>query len=101
VQFETVKVQLVELDEMKAFVSKGKDVKLKSDTDDKDVKFQEAHLFAKQPTAAQVETRITQFRKKLRDMELTIKLKDDNKTVALGTSKINYMEYVCDKGRGC
>ena len=46
--------QLEELRAMKAAVKAGKDVKVKSETTDKEAKLAEAHLFPKQPTAAQV-----------------------------------------------
>ena len=40
----------------------------------------------------QVEKKLIYFRQKLVQNGLTLQLKDENKTVALGTAKINYME---------
>ncbi|KAF8819945.1 putative Dna topoisomerase I, partial [Cardiosporidium cionae] len=36
--------------------------------------------------------KLTQFQKRKNNLELKIRTKDDNKTVSLGTSKINYMD---------
>jgi len=57
-----------------------------------DAKFQKAHLWEKVPNAEQVGKRITNWTAKINKMELDLKHKDDNKDVALGTSKINYMD---------
>lgn len=92
-QIEQLKSQLSELQRMKADVAKGKAIALKEGAaETAEGKAAEAHLFPKQPTADQVETRIKSWNKKVRDLETQIKLKDDNKTVALGTAKINYMD---------
>ncbi|KAK2195407.1 bifunctional DNA topoisomerase I [Babesia duncani] len=40
----------------------------------------------------QCQTKLTRAKAKLKDHCLKMKMKDDNKTVALGTSKINYMD---------
>jgi hypothetical protein len=58
----------------------------------KKLKEEEAHLFAKQPTADEVAKRLTAFRDKLEKHRLDMRNKDENKAVALGTSKINYMD---------
>jgi DNA topoisomerase I len=39
-----------------------------------------------------IDVEIEKLKSKLKDQELTKKVKDDNKTVALGTSKINYCD---------
>lgn len=51
-----------------------------------------AHLFAKQPSSDQVGKRIDAWDNKISKLELNIRNKDENKEVALGTSKINYMD---------
>eukprot|EP00980_Cylindrotheca_fusiformis_P016400 scaffold4887_cov118-Cylindrotheca_fusiformis.AAC.10 len=55
-------------------------------------KFNQAHLWEKVPTKAQVIKRITNWGNKITKMEMDLKHKDDNKEVSLGTSKINYMD---------
>ncbi|CAM9833097.1 unnamed protein product, partial [Phaeothamnion confervicola] len=55
-------------------------------------KFEDAHLFAKTPSAEQVEARVKQWTEKIRKLEVDIRDKEDNKEVALGTSKKNYMD---------
>ena len=57
-----------------------------------DAKFKKAHLWEKVPTKDQVSKKIQSWTKKIEKMELDLKHKDDNKDVALGTSKINYMD---------
>jgi DNA topoisomerase I len=58
----------------------------------KRVKEEESHLFAKQPSNDEVSKRLTLWRDKLEKHRLDMRNKDDNKAVALGTSKINYMD---------
>ncbi len=55
-------------------------------------KAKDAHLFAKTPSVDQVERRLDQWVEKITKLELDIRNKDENKEVALGTSKINYMD---------
>lgn len=57
-----------------------------------DFKFTQAHLWEKVPTRDQVVKRIQHWTAKIAKMEMDLKHKDDNKDVALGTSKINYMD---------
>lgn len=57
-----------------------------------DTKFQEQHLWEKAPSKDQVTKKLTSWGEKIKKMELNIKHKDDNKEVALGTSKLNYMD---------
>jgi DNA topoisomerase-1 len=57
-----------------------------------DIKFQQAHLWEKVPSKDQVIKRIQNWNNKISKMEMDLKHKDDNKEVALGTSKINYMD---------
>ena len=51
-----------------------------------------SHMYKSQPTEKQVEKRLETFEKRLASMKLKLKDLDDNKEVALGTSKINYMD---------
>jgi hypothetical protein len=46
------------------------------------------------PSCVQVETRLAAFRTKLHTFSVKLQDKDENKTVALSTAKINYMECV-------
>lgn len=65
------------------------------DTDEARVKRlreEESHLFAKQPALEDVQKRRETWREKLSKLELEIRNKEENKEVALGTSKINYMD---------
>lgn len=55
-------------------------------------KLAEAHLFKSIPTADQLEKRVEQWSAKIRKLEVDIRNRDENKEVALGTSKINYMD---------
>jgi DNA topoisomerase-1 len=49
-------------------------------------------MFDVQPSAQQVESRLAQFEKKLDTMRHKTGEQEKNMTVALGTSKINYMD---------
>jgi DNA topoisomerase-1 len=44
------------------------------------------------PSLDQVERQLEKWTEKIRKLEVDIRNKDDNKEVALGTSKINYMD---------
>ena len=46
----------------------------------------------KTPTVASIETRIDNWADNIRKLEVDIRNRDENKEVALGTSKINYMD---------
>lgn len=52
----------------------------------------EAHMFTKPPTTTQVLDRLKQFNMRYEKQKLRVKMKDENSTVALNTSKINYMD---------
>ena len=85
--------QKVALHSMRKRRKKGKDVKLKGEPGKTtEEKRKVAHLFMRQPTVDQVEKRIVAWEKRIATQKLNLKNKDDNKTVALGTSKINYMD---------
>lgn len=53
---------------------------------------EQMHLFAKTPNEEQVQKRIDQWNEKIRKLEIDLRNKDENKEVALGTSKINYCD---------
>jgi DNA topoisomerase-1 len=53
---------------------------------------EESHLWAKQPDALSVTKRIRAWEDKLEKLQSDMRNKDENKNVALGTSKINYMD---------
>jgi DNA topoisomerase I len=57
-----------------------------------DAKFDKAHLWEKVPSSEQVTKKIELWTKKISKMEMDLKHRDDNKEVALGTSKLNYMD---------
>jgi DNA topoisomerase I len=46
----------------------------------------------KVPTVASIENRIENWADNIRKLEVDIRNRDENKEVALGTSKINYMD---------
>lgn len=72
---------------------KKEDIKLKTAVKiDKEEMKKQAHLFAKQPSEEQMKKRIQMWTKKIKTQKLNLKNKNDNKTVALGTSKINYCD---------
>ena len=58
----------------------------------KKLAFAEAHLWPKAPSADLLDARIAQWEEKIEKEEAKFRDKDDNKAVALGTSKINYMD---------
>jgi hypothetical protein len=72
---------------------KGKDA-AKETAEEKAEKAEKAHMFVRQPTEAQVSQRLTSYRVKLSSHRVAMRMKDENKSVALGTAKINYMECV-------
>ena len=51
-------------------------------------KFTQNHLWEKEPTKDQVVKKLNTWKEKIKKMEVNIKHKDDNKEVALGTSKV-------------
>jgi len=53
-----------------------------------ELKFTQNHLWEKEPSKDQVVKKIENWKEKIKKMELNIKHKDDNKEVALGTSKV-------------
>ncbi len=56
-------------------------------------KFKVGHLFAKTPTSEeQIDKRIDTWTEKIKKLEVSVRDRQDNKEVSLGTSKINYMD---------
>jgi len=55
-------------------------------------KFAEKHKFSRVPTVEQLDARIDAWKESVRKLEVDIRNRDENKEVALGTSKINYMD---------
>lgn len=55
-------------------------------------KFQEKHLSKTIPTLSSLENKIQRWQEDIRKLETDIRNRDENKEVALGTSKINYMD---------
>lgn len=52
----------------------------------------EKHKFKTVPSESAIDARIQKWAEDIRKMELDIRIRDENKEVALGTSKINYMD---------
>ena len=55
-------------------------------------RFLEKHMFRTQPTAEALTTRAEKWADDIRRLEVDIRNRDENKEVALGTSKINYRD---------
>lgn len=55
-------------------------------------RFLEKHLFKTNPSADSIKARIEKWDEDIKKLEADIKNRDENKEVALGTSKINYMD---------
>ncbi|KDO34473.1 hypothetical protein SPRG_00537 [Saprolegnia parasitica CBS 223.65] len=95
-QLDQMKDQLKELEEMKLLLKKNKtkqiQIKTEEPDDDAEAKKAQAHRFSKVPTADQVDKKIDSWKKKIKALDLRLRDKNDNKEVALGTSKINYMD---------
>lgn len=100
-QLDQLKDQLKDLKQMQTLISKDKagSIKLKkekptSDNKEEDAlaKKAQAHLFQRTPSADQVAKKIENWKKKIKALSLRLQDKTDNKEVALGTSKLNYMD---------
>lgn len=91
---DLLRSQVHALSKMVSRIKKGKDVKVAPSEPpaDKEARAKISHLFKRQPSEQQVRKRRTVFATRLQNLELDMKNKDDNKGVALGTSKINYMD---------
>ena len=90
------KKQINDLKKMLSQLKKGKgdDIKMYPSVAPKEKEKRDkiSHLFKRMPNVEQLKKRKTVFVGRLNNLELDMKNKDDNKTVALGTSKINYMD---------
>jgi DNA topoisomerase-1 len=91
---DLLRSQVHALSKMVSRLKKGKSVKVAPDEPpaDKEERVKISHLFKRQPSEEQVRKRRQVFATRLQNLELDMKNKDDNKGVALGTSKINYMD---------
>eukprot|EP01138_Halocafeteria_seosinensis_P016337 gb/GECG01016668.1/.p1 GENE.gb/GECG01016668.1/~~gb/GECG01016668.1/.p1 ORF type:complete len:791 (+),score=179.03 gb/GECG01016668.1/:1-2373(+) len=66
----------------------GKDLTEKQ----KEEKQKKQHMFQKQPSADQLKKRLDNYESRHAKLSIDLQNKDENKQVALGTSKINYMD---------
>jgi DNA topoisomerase-1 len=55
-------------------------------------RFEEKHMFKTNASADTIKARIDKWTEDIERLELDIRSRDENKEVALGTSKINYMD---------
>jgi len=55
-------------------------------------RFDEKHMYKTTPALTSIESRLEKWVEDLRKLEVDIRNRDENKEVALGTSKINYMD---------
>lgn len=90
---ELLKSQLTALEKMARRRAKGKEVRLKTyEGDDKEKKREQSHLYKTQPSVESVVKRINSWKAKIKTKTVDLQNREDNKAVALGTSKINYMD---------
>jgi DNA topoisomerase I len=94
VRRDILRKQCVDLKKMMSRIKKNKEIKLYPSKvpESKEDRAKISHLFKRMPSLDQVRKRRVTFEGRLNKLELDMKNKDDNKTVALGTSKINYMD---------
>ena len=55
-------------------------------------KFKTKHMYKSTPSLESIEGRVEKWVEQIKKLELDIRNRDENKEVALGTSKINYMD---------
>jgi DNA topoisomerase-1 len=94
---ERLRIKERQLEELRAHYKrrrKGKDIRLQPQKmpEDKTERMKLSHLYARQPDPAKVADRIAAFEKSLKNLRSNVKNKEDNKSVSLSTSKINYMD---------
>ena len=91
---DLLKKQINDLKKMLSKSKKGDEIKLYPSEvpKDKEKRDKISHLFKRNPSEEQIRKRKKVFQSRLSNLEMDMKNKDDNKTVALGTSKINYMD---------
>lgn len=63
-----------------------------AEKNDKKRKLLQKHYFKSEPSADAIENRLEKWKEAIRKLEVDIRNRDENKEVALGTSKINYMD---------
>ena len=104
-QLETLEAQVADLTKWLRAAKAGKDIPLKDTSkpchalktseltdDQKQARAAERHMFPRAPSADQVRDRLAQYRVRVDKHKLKMRNKDENKAVALNTSKINYMD---------
>lgn len=104
-QLETLEAQVADLAKWLRAAKAGKDIPLKDTSkpchalktseltdDQKQARAAERHMFPRAPSADQVRDRLAQYRVRVDKHKLKMRNKDENKAVALNTSKINYMD---------
>jgi DNA topoisomerase-1 len=79
-------------DEEKLSAAADLEVAKAKQKEDQKRRFQQKHMYKQEPTAAALEAKIAKWGVDIRKMETDIRNRDENKDVALGTSKINYMD---------
>jgi len=93
---EQLELQAKELKDMHKRLKKGKELKKLKPELDKDATPEEkravSHLFSRQPRTEDVKKRLDMWHKKIMMAQTRLRDKDENKAVALGTSKINYCD---------
>jgi DNA topoisomerase-1 len=93
-QLEAAKAQRAQAktNEEKLNATAAMDEATKAAKDDQARRFKESHMYKKTPTAESLSTRIDKFAEQIRKLEIDVRDRDENKEVALGTSKTNYMD---------
>ncbi|CAE7702540.1 TOP1, partial [Symbiodinium microadriaticum] len=60
--------------------------------EDQKKRYQQKHMFKQNPCESSIQAKVLRLNEIIRKMETDIRNRDENKEVALGTSKINYMD---------
>lgn len=55
-------------------------------------RFLDLHYFSSEPSTDKIDAKIVSWGEKIKKMEVDLRDREENKEVALGTSKINYMD---------
>lgn len=84
-ELERMEGELGELEDMLKKRKRGKSIELRGEEGG-------MHMFTKQPKVEDVEKRIATWKEKIRKKRLNLQAKDENKAIALGTSKTNYID---------
>lgn len=59
---------------------------------DQQRRFQQKHMFKSVPTESAIDVKIAKWIEEIQKLDMNFRNRDENKEVALGTSKINYMD---------